>query len=142
MALFISKLFKTGVSKLKNYDMYGTSIGFTYKGKDQFHTFIGAVVSLAVMAVVMLYSYTQLKIMLTNANTAMSTNSLVRDLYEDESNFYLNETDFIIAFSMANSSQNQLLDRRIVNLHITQIIETKNDDGTITQEALPIDYDT
>ena len=67
-------------SKFKEFDIYGEQIGLTYKGESTFKTTAGAVVSSAVLLVMLAFFVNQAYIFVKKLNPATSTQVYLADL--------------------------------------------------------------
>lgn len=137
------KLGKAIFNKMKDYDMYGRSITFTYKGEEEYKTYIGGFISVIILTIMAIYFYLQITTLIFKKDTSKATVSLVRDLLKDEESLSLLETDFSVAFSLINedgaftSTDNftQYLD-----LEVTQYYSVRNDAGTYDTTTVDFAY--
>ena len=101
--------------------MYGKQIAFTYKGEEQFKTFIGGFISSAIIIVMLLYFQLIFRVMIGKKDTNKQTNGLVRNLQKDFENLNLEEHAFSFAFNFKDDDFNILSDQTYVNLEINSI---------------------
>ena len=66
-------------NKICGCDIYGKTINFTYKGEDQYKTFIGGAISIVIMWIMVVYTYSLFKTMIDYKNT----NSIVNTVYQN-----------------------------------------------------------
>ncbi|CAI2382433.1 unnamed protein product [Moneuplotes crassus] len=94
----LKKSSKYILEKVRDRDMYPRPIAFTFKGKEEFRTLFGGLISMAIQVVIVLYAYIMLKIMIERNDTSKSVNTIVSDILNDKSPVSLNTTDFSFAF--------------------------------------------
>ena len=64
----------------KSLDIFGQKVTLTYKGEEHFKTFLGAFVSLLVLATILAYTIYRGYIWVQKINPDVSKKSLIRDL--------------------------------------------------------------
>lgn len=131
--MVLGKIIRAGKEAVHDFDMFGKSITFTYKGKEEFTTFFGGLISIAIRIVMFLYICLQLNILIMKKDTNTSTNLLVQDLVNDKKAVNIGKTDFSIAVSI-ESDINLLSDETYVSLEIWSYINYSN--GTITETEI------
>ncbi|CAI2377012.1 unnamed protein product [Moneuplotes crassus] len=111
--------------RIKGFDMYPTSINFTFDGQEEFKTLIGGVVSIVIKVIIILYSYLMLRIMIERKNTQKSVNTVVTDILNDKSPVHLNTSDFSFAFNGIIEGDNSfdLLDNPYVSVELFQWVK-------------------
>ena len=60
-------------NSFKDMDMYGEKISLTFKGKETFNTVLGAIVTIVVLVVMILYSMRMLRVMIERTGTVISS---------------------------------------------------------------------
>ena len=85
---------------IKDFDVYGKTITFTYKGKDQYKTFIGGVISIIMLIIALLYGVNLFIIMIGRDNTNTTVSTIIKDLSNDSEVIELNKSKFQLAFSV------------------------------------------
>ena len=68
---------------LKSIDIYGQHLSLTYRGDPQFKTTPGALVSLAIFAILMAYAGFKTYVLFNRVNPNISKAGFVRDLDKD-----------------------------------------------------------
>ena len=124
---------------VRNLDMYGKTINFTYKGEDEYKTYIGGFTSMAIFSVMLYYTYFLFLIMVRRDDTAKSTDLLVRDLFNDYSNSSLANSNLSFAFIIGNDTgvqvANLMLDRTMFEVKFTQGYKTN---GSLNQYSVAL----
>ena len=134
----IQKYFLGFSQAIQNYDMYGKTITFTYKGEDEFKTTFGGCTSIAIIGVIIFYSSLLLKTMLRRDNTTKNTDLLVQDLNNDSQNVSMASTNFSIALGLINeddtSNANYISDPTYFSVEMVQFY---TESGTDLSYSIP-----
>ena len=136
--MIFKKIVNYVFAKVKEYDMYGKEINFTYKGDQTYNTFVGGLTSISIFVMSFIYAYLLFNIMISNSNSAKSTNKLVKNLGKNDTRLVLNETNFSIAFSLDDRGSNLLSDQSLLTIELLQYVWEKNSEGVYqvqTQEV-------
>ena len=103
-----------------SFDMYGRSIAFTYKGREKYNTWIGTLATIIISIIMILYAQLLLNILINEGDTSKATNSLVRDLFLDKEDLYINNTAFTFAFTVQDEDGTVYTDESYVTYEIFQ----------------------
>ena len=137
----IQKYFLGFSQAIQNYDMYGKTITFTYKGEDEFKTTFGGCTSIAIIGVIIFYSSLLLKTMLRRDNTTKNTDLLVQDLNNDSQNVSMASTNFSIALGLINeddtSNANYISDPTYFSVEMVQFYTENGTDFTYSIPFTP-----
>ena len=68
---------------VKNKDIYGKKITFTYKGEGTLKTFWGGIMSLAIMAALLISFCTNMYTVVNRNNSQTYTKTVYKDNYDD-----------------------------------------------------------
>ena len=126
----LAKLAKGVINKIKSFDNYGKAITFTYKGEEQFQTFIGGVFSIIAFTILIAYSQLMVRIMLGRNDTNKSISKSVSNLYNDINELKLENTTFDFAFQFSSLSYTDLLNPDYFDLTLTQYKYVQDPNGT------------
>ena len=137
----LTKLVKGVKNKIKSFDNYGKSITFTYKGEEQFQTFIGGVFSIIAFAILVLYAQLMVRIMLGRNDTNKSISRSVSNLYSDTDVLPLQNTTFDFAFKFTNIPYSELTNPNYFNLTLTQYKFVQDSNGNWEYIVEPIEYE-
>ena len=134
----IGRYLYKGFSYVKDIDMYGKRIAFTYRGKEQYKTYLGGIITIMVVVVMILYAQIMFRVLIEKTDTGKSTNGLIRNLISDSDSLDLSTTDFYFAFTMDNDTFDIITDQSYINLDITQYNITGGSAGVITNKGVSI----
>ena len=96
--------FRCITNYIKGYDSFGKTFTFTYKGEDQFKTFLGGFVSIIISMVLLVYYINLLIIMFNRGSSDTSVNNIIKDLSIDQDQLDLGNSNFQFAIRIANST--------------------------------------
>ena len=81
--------------KIRSKDIYGKSITFTYKGEEQYTTFIGGLTSIVIKFIIFVFGLSILLNMVNRKNTNSSVNRIINNIMEDTGIIDFEGSDFI-----------------------------------------------
>ena len=97
-------IFKSGfkwlTKRVQSFDVYGRTITFTYKGHDQYNTFVGGVTSIVIMSIIFVYAVNLFTVMINRKDTNSTVNTVINDLSQDNNPLYLANSTFQLAISI------------------------------------------
>ena len=134
----IGRYFYKGFSYVKDFDMYGKRIAFTYKGQEEYKTLLGGIITIIVTIVMILYAQIMFRVLIGRTDTNKSTNGLIRNLVSDSESLDLSTTDFSIAFTLDNDTLDIIADQSYVNVDVAQYTITGGATGTTTNQSIGI----
>ena len=139
----IGRYFHKGFSYVKDFDMYGKRIAFTYKGQEEYKTLLGGIITIIVTIVMILYAQIMFRVLIGRTDTNKSTNGLIRNLVSDSESLDLSTTDFSIAFTLDNNNPDNdtfdiITDQSYVNVDVAQYIITGGATGTTNNQSIDI----
>ena len=79
---------------IKQLDIYGKTITFTYKGKEQYTTYLGGFMSIMIKLLILAFGVSILSNMINRRNTNSTVNRIVNDIVENTKVVDLQGTDF------------------------------------------------
>ena len=128
--------------RIKGFDMYGKTITFTYKGQDQFKTFIGGIVSIILFFVAIIYGVNLLNVMVNRNDTNSTINTVIEDLSVDSEVLNLGESNFQLAIAARYDNQISITENNpYFRLTVTQYSISRNGNEVQTNSE-SINYST
>ena len=100
----IGKYIYISYTYAKDFDMYGKLIIFTYKGKEQYKSYLRGIITIMVVVVMILYAQIMFTVLIEKTDTGKSTFSLIRNLISESDSLDLSTTGFSFAFTMDNNT--------------------------------------
>lgn len=130
----LTKIIHSATEKITEFDIFGQTINFTYKGKDEFQTLFGGLVSICIKIIMVLYLYLQLNILIYKKDTSTSTNSLVRNLRVDSEALQIVDSDFSLGVAIQSNYFDVMSDETYISLQFFQIVY--DDSGISSQQPI------
>ena len=142
MGLSLLTRFRKGASNyIKSFDNFGKAITFTYKGEEEFKTFIGGVMSLFAFVILVIYAQLMIRVMLDRNDTNKSISTSVTNLYDDTDEVLLENTTFDFAFKFIGIDYADLTNPSLFDLTLTQVKYTRDSDGVWQFSNETIEYE-
>ena len=121
----------------KYFDRYPRIISFSYKGKEEFRTFIGGIISIGTFVVLILYAYIMFSILIFKKDTKKNKTTAVKDLVNDSDPIDISESTFAFAFAIKGTDIDIVSDSTYINLMINQFTNVKDTVGSGTKVNIP-----
>ena len=121
--------------RFKLLDMYGKHIVMTYEGDEKFRTFVGAFVSTLIMSLLFIYFILQLKVLYSRSDTAMSKNTIFKELKDDTEIHKIGEKGIMFGMLIDYNGGDLLADPSYVTYKLRQVSQLYvNSSGSITPQ--------
>ena len=131
-------------NKIRRCDIYGKTITFTYKGEDQYTTFIGGVTTIAIMFAMLTYTSGLLKTMIEYKGTNSSVNTIIKDLSNDTDPMILSPGNFefliTIIYFVNGERKYYTSNDTVFSLNAAKVKRTYDTYGYVNYESEEVGY--
>lgn len=129
-------------NKVKDADLFPSTVKFTFNGETEFKTLYGGLVSLMIKTVVIIYAISLTVSIFTKSGTSKSVNKLVRDLSYDKTKHFIGKSTFAFGIKLIGPNPELLLDKTYFNLLVSNTHYVKDvKGGSYNQTLQPIELE-
>ena len=117
----LASLIRYTKDKIVLYDLYPTTITFTYDGNESFKTLFGGIASIAIRMTVLIIALMLLLTVIQRGNTFYSYNKVFRDLTNDSTQHYFaKKSEAYFAIKLTGPNPEKLLDPSYFSFSLLQ----------------------